>query len=58
MENEAWPITIVSWGGAKLMRFADDHYELQGGTTQDWANALDWMESYMPDVAAQLKKRD
>ena len=51
-------IIVVTWGQAQLIRFQDGHHELQGGTSQDRADARAWLEMFMPALAQELKEQE
>jgi hypothetical protein len=55
MEPSEHTESVGEWGGARLVRFPDGHYDLQGGTLEDRKDATGWIRMFMPNVAEELK---
>jgi hypothetical protein len=55
MEPSEHTELVSQWGAAKLVRFPDGHYALQGGTPEDRKDATGWIRMFMPNVAEELK---
>jgi hypothetical protein len=57
MEPPEHTESVGEWGGAKLVRYADGHYDLQGGSLEDRKDATGWIRMFMPNVAEELKAK-
>jgi len=40
---------VAGWGAAKLIKWLDGRYELQGGSEQDRQEAMTWIKRFMSD---------
>jgi len=45
---------IAGFGGAQLLKHLDGKFELRGGSMEDQRAAREWVEMFMPEVAAVL----
>jgi hypothetical protein len=47
---------IATFGGSQLVKHLNGKVELRGGSVEDQRAARDWVEKFMPDVAANLPR--